>query len=737
METGRVRTDDVRQLFRLSEECREFHDAGERREHFLVTMARLARAPVAIDGLFVMHGAAPRISEVRDVGWSGPDRNRIYEHIASNPFGHDPLVQSVMERLEGECVVTAARQDAMCTHDWERSELRNELHRPARVDDSLVSVMRGQTAGEIHAVVLKRAWGELAFDAEDRDLLHLAHTELAWIFRAAPASSPWVAAEFSPRERQTLDLLLTGESEKRIAARLGLSGHTVHEYVKTNLSQGRRRQPRGAHGARARPGSPVSRPLSRAAARTQRWRPAAGTLSSPPRLAPGSPTRTAVKPPEAPDPHHVVSSLARREVAVELQTIDVCFLAALHLRAERGALASFTEEQLVDVFDAVLANVAPPDVRATPRGTHAIRRLREQRMLARVDGAGVVRAGEFALTRLATGIVEFFLTDETLTRESLTLLGRSLLAALAEVLAAAGAATGPDAWRDGVAGPLNVTIPDLVAGILRRQRGFDAQQEHLQREIAALLKADWFGAIDQCQTLLDATSTTLRELNEVLMRDGPDLQSTLQELQELASAAGALDVEEATRRLVEQVDRIAAWGAARQHAWSGYYQYVHRFLRDVVRLDPSRVVTHRVRERLASDGSTQLALAVAAAPPMQVLREIVPPPSGKPPVRRPRPDAEAPLAQEPPEDREARLDADVRGAIAAGARGLGDVTARLTGVLPAPERYAAAGRIAHAIARVTRPDARAERPWVPVDSGLQIEEWTLPSCTPSSTREPE
>jgi chromosome partition protein MukF len=215
-------------------------------------------------------------------------------------------------------------------------------------------------------------------------------------------------------------------------------------------------------------------------------------------------------------------------------------------------------------------------------------------------------------------------------------------------------------------------------------------------------------------------------LNGVLMRDGPELQATLQELQELAASAGVIEVEEATRRLVEQVDRIAAWGAARQQAWSGYYQYVHRFLRDVVRLDPSRVVTHRVRERLASDGSAALALTVAAAPPLQVLREVVPPRGEAPPLRRRRPAAEPPLAQEPADDAEGRLDADVRGAMAAGARRLADVTARLTGVLPESDRFAAAGRIAQAIARVTRPDARAERPWIPVDGGLTIEEWILP-----------
>jgi chromosome partition protein MukF len=422
-----------------------------------------------------------------------------------------------------------------------------------------------------------------------------------------------------------------------------------------------------------------------------------------------------------------LAGLARRGVAVELQTLDLCFLAALHLRSERTSLASFSEEQLVDVFEqtCAVATTLESGGGSARRATHAIRRLREQRMLARVDGAGVLRAGEFALTRLATGIVDFFLEDETLTQESLTLLTRSLLGALQEAAAQARRATDADGWRNEVVGPLRVTVADLVAGIQRRQRGFDVQQEAIQREIASLLQADWFGAVERCQDLLDATSATLRELNQVLLRDAHELQAVLQELDELAANAGAREAEEATRTTVDQVDRIASWGAARQRAWSGYYQYVHRFLRDVVRLDPSRVITHRVRERLAGSGGTPFALTVAAAPPLRLLRDVETPPGARPPVKRRKPEKEADLSEEPAVDPQARLDAEVRGALAAGARGLGEVTARLTDPLPGEDRFVAAGRIAHTVARVARPEGRAERPWVPLADGLEIEEWTI------------
>jgi DNA-binding CsgD family transcriptional regulator len=37
----------------------------------------------------------------------------------------------------------------------------------------------------------------------------------------------------SPRERQVLNRLLQGDSEKQVAAKLGISSHTVHVYVRT------------------------------------------------------------------------------------------------------------------------------------------------------------------------------------------------------------------------------------------------------------------------------------------------------------------------------------------------------------------------------------------------------------------------------------------------------------------------------------------------------------------------
>jgi chromosome partition protein MukF len=426
------------------------------------------------------------------------------------------------------------------------------------------------------------------------------------------------------------------------------------------------------------------------------------------------------------EPSRLLAALAKRRLTLDLTTPDLCFLAALYLRTGGGAQVSFGEGELAEVFEQVREVLGPEYDGSGKRVSHAIRRLREQRLLARVDGAGVMRSGMYALTRLAVGIAEFYMHEEALTRESLTLLTRTLLVSLSDVRAAAESARTPDAWREVVVAPLRVTVADLVAGIERRQRGFDVQQEDYQQEIGQLLQGDWFGAVDRCQSLLDSTSTTLRELNSILLRDAHQLTSTLQDIQELATERGSAEAEVATREVLDQVDRIASWGAARQRAWSEYYQYVHRFLRDVVRLDPERLLTQRLREQLAGKTGRAFALTVAAAPSIRLLRAVAPS-FEKPPVRRPRKEPAQPIAEGGTIDPRPKLESDVRRALEGGAGGLVAVTREVMDARSTVgERFAAAGRIAEVVAACAAPRARAPRPWLDVD-GLQIEDWSLPA----------
>jgi chromosome partition protein MukF len=425
-----------------------------------------------------------------------------------------------------------------------------------------------------------------------------------------------------------------------------------------------------------------------------------------------------------PSPEQTLAAFIQKRPSLELSTLDLCFVVTLQLEAQEHALPSFREEQLVDTFERVCAIVAPGTELVAARATHTIRRLRDQRLLTRVDGAGVARAGEFALSRLASAIVDSFIEDEVLTRDSLDLLARTLLVSLNEVLDRARRAKRPQDWQAGVVGPLRITASDLILGVERRQRGLDVQQEQFQREIASLIETDWFNAIDRCQQLLDETASTLQQLNELLLRHTHQIETLLDDILELAGRAEARTAEAVAQRVMGQIDRVAAWGAARQEAWSEYYDYVHRYLRDVVRLDPARALTQRLREQLSEHVASPFSLTVASAPPLCLLRSVVPP-APPAPVRRPRgeraPKVEE-VASENPMDALAKR---VRDALDGGASDLSAVTARVVEEMPAEQGFATAGKVAELAAQLGRPELSRERPWVPVRDGLVIEDWRI------------
>jgi DNA-binding NarL/FixJ family response regulator len=87
--------------------------------------------------------------------------------------------------------------------------------------------------GAVDQLGLHRAGGVKPFSREEHRLLRLFHVELGRLWKKdaiKKAQDP--GSDLPPRLAQTLAELQAGASEKQVSLKLGISRHTVHNYVK-------------------------------------------------------------------------------------------------------------------------------------------------------------------------------------------------------------------------------------------------------------------------------------------------------------------------------------------------------------------------------------------------------------------------------------------------------------------------------------------------------------------------
>lgn len=421
------------------------------------------------------------------------------------------------------------------------------------------------------------------------------------------------------------------------------------------------------------------------------------------------------------DLHETIARVANAGPHLDLGPVQICVLVAMRLVTKDEVLAELDEERLSDLYVRVVEVVEGGSRLPRKKATHGLELLRQQMLLSRVDGGGLVRAGAYALTRLGAAISDAWLEDESLTRRSLVLLTTALRSNLGEVLSAAGRATTDDDWEE-IRQKLRVNVASLVEGIDRRRRGLDEQQAAIQAQVSELLAESWYGATRTCEELLDETTTTLSELNDVLMRETGDLLNLLADIEGLASDAAADEAADAAREAQLKIEGIGAWGQARHQAWSEYFGSVHRFIREHVRMDPDRALSRRLQESIAAWPDEPWFISVSAVTPYLHLRD--------PDVDRPRV-AVRRAAEERERDPAVVASRDwERDLVSRVQQWLEDhpdstLSDALVELLPVEQRFRFAGRITRLLAVHGLVVSALERDWVPVDHELEVEEWNI------------
>jgi DNA-binding CsgD family transcriptional regulator len=236
-QSQRLRLHDLRQVSELVGQVAELGaDPTAWRNHALHGFIRLVGGQVGMtmDMEGALPGVAPRLIDPLDAGWSDGSSRRTYYNYLQTEIVEDPGATALLKQHLKVTFLTTTRQQLVDDNTWYSALAVSELRRSGGVDDFVCSSV-SLKPGWLHGFIVYRPWGQRRFDLRERRLMRLTHL---WLFRLYKTGleQHWASEHvrnLPPRVRQTLELLLAGDSMKRIADRLGLSAHTINDYMKT------------------------------------------------------------------------------------------------------------------------------------------------------------------------------------------------------------------------------------------------------------------------------------------------------------------------------------------------------------------------------------------------------------------------------------------------------------------------------------------------------------------------
>jgi DNA-binding CsgD family transcriptional regulator len=228
---GTLRVGDVHRAHRLIGECRDLgSDPALWQPRMMQGLSRIFGDVPATggEGRLDSSGAIAPLTYF-DHGFDAAARRTYLGYIQSGGPMVDPFVRA-LHRTPGN-PVTRTRKDLVSDAVYRRAPVFERYFCPGRVHHRLASIL----ATADHTVCLlhlHRPPGERDFSSRDRTLLEYFHRELGPLVGRALVSATEASPVSLPRRlRQTLACLVEGDSEKQVAAHLGVSHATAHQYV--------------------------------------------------------------------------------------------------------------------------------------------------------------------------------------------------------------------------------------------------------------------------------------------------------------------------------------------------------------------------------------------------------------------------------------------------------------------------------------------------------------------------
>ena len=225
-----LRVQDVRDAYRLIGDCRDLGaDPGLWQRRMFEGLAHLMGGVASGGEGWLTRSKQVQVATVFDTFELG-DREHFLAWVREIGPNTDPFHRALA--AISSSFVTRSRRQLLSDALWYRCTAFNEYRRRAHVDHQLASTRLRTPDGALTVLNILRGLGQRDFSDRERNLLHFFHGEIGpLIGRSLVSATEPAPADLSPRLRQTLACLLQGDSEKQVAARLGISVTTTHQYV--------------------------------------------------------------------------------------------------------------------------------------------------------------------------------------------------------------------------------------------------------------------------------------------------------------------------------------------------------------------------------------------------------------------------------------------------------------------------------------------------------------------------
>ncbi len=227
---------EIREVFRLVNACCDKWDHPDEWQVVLldgvIELLELGASVLQ----FVMPGThehLPQILPIASKGWKTKEAERLYLQSIDGD-DRPPLVN--IDKALGPAIaegsVSFSRPMVVPDDVWYPSDFYRDYVEPIGLDEWVSSFRVSPTLGSVVMVGGNRAHGDEPIAGRKIKLLGILGEEITPLLGTKLSLRGQVSkAGLTPRQRQTLELLLDGLSEKQVAAELGLSPATVHDYI--------------------------------------------------------------------------------------------------------------------------------------------------------------------------------------------------------------------------------------------------------------------------------------------------------------------------------------------------------------------------------------------------------------------------------------------------------------------------------------------------------------------------